>query len=314
MLNDFPILGVKVGFWTKPWREAAFSRNSPFPNQSQLSGSPPRTIPCPSPHKGYEQLGLGGCVHGGDIEGTAYPAPLRPPAQPMLNSVTFSLSLDDCSTLAQEILELLLFSCSVVSDSAIPWTAACQPSLSFTISWCLLKLTSIEWMMPSNHLILCRPLLLLPSIFPSIRVFSNELALHIRWPKYCSFSIGPSNEYSGLISFRNSVTFCLSLDLSFNMGSGNVGASALCHMLGSQMGTETVNTSPRSGVSISPIPTRVAICSSVTALLISPSSGMKREVMEKLERAEENVHPRLPVPNWLLGASRKGGFEERTPA
>ena len=77
-----------------------------------------------------------------------------------------------------------------------PWTAACQASLSITNSWSLLKLMSIESVMPSNHLILCRPLLLLPSIFPSIRVFSNESVLHI------SFSISPSNEYSGLISFR----------------------------------------------------------------------------------------------------------------
>ena len=85
-----------------------------------------------------------------------------------------------------------------------PWTAACQASLSITNSWSLLKLKSIELVMPSNHLILCRPLLLLPSIFPSIRVFSNELVLHIRWPKYWSFSfsISPSKEYSGLISFR----------------------------------------------------------------------------------------------------------------
>ena len=86
---------------------------------------------------------------------------------------------------------------------ATPWTAACQASLSFTISQILLKLLSTESVMPSNHLILCRSLLLLPSIFPSIRVFSNESALHIR-PKYWSFSfsISPSNEYSGLISFR----------------------------------------------------------------------------------------------------------------
>ena len=86
---------------------------------------------------------------------------------------------------------------------ATPWTAACQAFLSITSSWSLLKLMSIESVMPSNHLILCCPLLLLPSIFPSIRVFSNELALHIRWPKYWSFSfsISPSNEYSGLISF-----------------------------------------------------------------------------------------------------------------
>ena len=85
-----------------------------------------------------------------------------------------------------------------------PWTAAQQTSLSFTISWSLLKLMSIESVMPSSHLTLCHPLLLLPSIFPSIRVFSNESALCIRWPKYWnfSFSIRPSSEYSGLISFR----------------------------------------------------------------------------------------------------------------
>ena len=87
---------------------------------------------------------------------------------------------------------------------ATPWTAACQASLSITNSWSLLKLMSIESVMPSNHLILCHPLLFLPSIFPSIRVFSNESVLCIRWPKYCcfSFSISPSNEYSGLIFFR----------------------------------------------------------------------------------------------------------------
>ena len=84
-----------------------------------------------------------------------------------------------------------------------PWTAARQASLSFTISGSLLKLMSIESVMPSNHLVLCCPLRLLPSTFPSIRVFSSESVLHIRWPKYwCfSFSISPSNEYSGLISF-----------------------------------------------------------------------------------------------------------------
>ena len=85
-----------------------------------------------------------------------------------------------------------------------PWTAACQASLSVNNSQSLLKLMSIELVMPSNHLILCCPLLLPPSVFPSIRVFSNESALRIRWPKYWSFSfsISPSNEYSGLISFR----------------------------------------------------------------------------------------------------------------
>ena len=87
---------------------------------------------------------------------------------------------------------------------ATPWTAVHQDSLSFTNSWSLLELTSIESVMPSNHLILCHPLLLLPSILPSIRGFSSESVLHIRWPKYWSFSfsITPSNEYSGLISFR----------------------------------------------------------------------------------------------------------------
>ena len=85
-----------------------------------------------------------------------------------------------------------------------PWTAACQASLSITKSQSLLKLMSVESVMPSNHLILCHPLLLSPSIFPSIRVFSNESALRIRWPKYWSFSfnISPSNEHSELISLR----------------------------------------------------------------------------------------------------------------
>ena len=83
-----------------------------------------------------------------------------------------------------------------------PWTAACQASLSFTLSQNLLKLMSIASVIPSNHLILCRPLLLLPSIFPSIRVFANESALCIRWPKYWRFNISPLNECSELISFR----------------------------------------------------------------------------------------------------------------
>ena len=93
-------------------------------------------------------------------------------------------------------------SLSCVQLFLTPWTAAHQTSLSITNSWSLLKLMSIELVMPSNHLILCRPLFLLPSIFPSIRVFSKESVLCIRWPKYWSFSfsISPSNEYSGLIS------------------------------------------------------------------------------------------------------------------
>ena len=85
---------------------------------------------------------------------------------------------------------------------ATSWTAAHQASLSITISWSLLKLMSIESMMPSNYLILCCPLLLSPSIFPSIRVFSNKLALRTKWSKYQSFSIRPFDDYSGLITFR----------------------------------------------------------------------------------------------------------------
>ena len=107
----------------------------------------------------------------------------------------------------EEIISKVLsvqFSGSVVSDSATLWIAEQQASLYITNFWSLLKLMSIESVMPSNHLVLCCPLLLLPSIFPSIRVFTNELILCIRWPKYWSFrfSISPSNEYSGLISFR----------------------------------------------------------------------------------------------------------------
>ena len=83
-----------------------------------------------------------------------------------------------------------------------PWTAAHQASLFFSSSWSLFRFMSVEWVLPSNHLILCCPLLLLPSIFPSIMVFSNEPVLHIKWPKYWNFSISPSSEYSCVISFR----------------------------------------------------------------------------------------------------------------
>ena len=95
-------------------------------------------------------------------------------------------------------------SLSCVRVFVTPWTAGCQAFLSITNSWSLLKLVSTKLVMPSNHLILCRPPLLLPSIYPSIRVFSNESVLRIRWPKYWSFSFNnsPSTEYSGLISFR----------------------------------------------------------------------------------------------------------------
>ena len=114
-------------------------------------------------------------------------------------------------------------SCSVHSLShvrlfATPWTAACQASLSITNSQSLLKLMSMESVMPSNHLILCRPLFFLPSIFPSIRVFSDESILHIRWLKYWSFSfcVSPSNEYSGLISFRMDSLQSKGLSMAFS--------------------------------------------------------------------------------------------------
>ena len=109
----------------------------------------------------------------------------------------FSSSVSQCSSPSvQSLSHVRLF--------VTPWTAACQASLSITNSWSLLKPMSIESVMLSNHLILCHPPLLLLSIIASIRVFSNESILHIRWPKYWSFSfsICPSNEYSGLISFR----------------------------------------------------------------------------------------------------------------
>ena len=108
---------------------------------------------------------------------------------------------------------LLLFTHSVMSDSSIPWAAVRQTSMSVTVSQSWLKLMSVESVMPSNHLTLCRPLLLPPSIFPSIRVFPNESALHIRWPEYWSFSfsISPPNEYSGLISFRMAWLDCLAV-------------------------------------------------------------------------------------------------------
>ena len=104
--------------------------------------------------------------------------------------------------MSSEVVVVVFQLLTCVQLFATPWTAARQASLS-TISWSLLKIMSIKFVIPSNHLILCCPLLL-PSIFPSIRVFSNELVLCIKWPKYWSFSfiISPSNEYSGLISFR----------------------------------------------------------------------------------------------------------------
>ena len=106
--------------------------------------------------------------------------------------------LRDLTMIMLVIVQLL----SHVQLLATTWTAACQVSLSFTISWSLLKLISIESVTPSNHLILCYPLLFLHSIFPSSKVFSNELSLHIRWPKYWSLRMSPPNEYWGLMSFR----------------------------------------------------------------------------------------------------------------
>ena len=119
----------------------------------------------------------------------------RSPSRPQNNSPWFDVLP---SRLSVVIVQLL----SCVRLFATPWIAAHQAFLSFIISQSLLKLMSVESVMPSNHLILCRPLLLLPSVFPSSRFFSNESALHIRWPNYWSFSISPSNEYSGLFSLR----------------------------------------------------------------------------------------------------------------
>ena len=101
------------------------------------------------------------------------------------------------------ILIIVILSLSCAQLFSIPWAAARQAPMFSTISWNLLKLMSIDLVMLSNHLILCCPHLLLPSVFPSIRIFFNVSALHIRWPKYWSFIISPSNEYSELISFRN---------------------------------------------------------------------------------------------------------------
>ena len=118
--------------------------------------------------------------------------------------VTKTISKEKNCKQAERLSEVVVWLFSRVGLSTTPWTAARLPSLFFTISQSLLRLMSIELVMPSNHLIPCCLLLLLPSIFPNIRVFSNESFLHIRWPKYCSFSfsISPSNEYSGLISFK----------------------------------------------------------------------------------------------------------------
>ena len=122
--------------------------------------------------------GLSGCIAVKQFHASFFPSPL--------NTIKEE----------SEIIWYLQFICSVMSDSVIPWTAAHQASLSNTNSWSLLKLMSIESVMPYNHLIFYHPLLLLPSIFPNIMVFSNESALHIRWLKYWSFclSISPSNE------------------------------------------------------------------------------------------------------------------------
>ena len=129
-----------------------------------------------------------------------YEAPLKEEKQEGEVNLSSIFTLIQCLQSQFSSVQLL----SHVQLFATPWTAARQASLSITNSQNLFKLMSIESVMPSNHLILCRPLLLLPSIFTSIRVFSNESALHIRWPKYWSFSfsISPSNEHSGLISFR----------------------------------------------------------------------------------------------------------------
>ena len=119
----------------------------------------------------------------------------------------FISSWDKCSKNLLRIYALAIYCCSVAQSCltvSAPWTASCQASLPFTISWSLFQLRSIELVMPSNHLVLCCPILLLLSVFPRIKVFPSDTSLHTRWPKYwsVSFNISPSNEYSGLISFR----------------------------------------------------------------------------------------------------------------
>ena len=134
------------------------------------------------------------------VTGSLYPLTIMSPYSPPLNPGSYHSILYFHKFGVCVVVHLL----SRVCLFATPWTVAHQAFLSFTNSWSLLILMSIESVVLSNHLVLCCPLLLLPSIFPSIRIFSNELVLCIRWPKYWSysFSISPSNEYSGLISFR----------------------------------------------------------------------------------------------------------------
>ena len=132
---------------------------------------------------------------------------LQPSARFILwlrNAPTKLINRKDCITVGTRNFVVVVQSLSHVWLFVTTWTAACQASLSFTISQSLLKLMYIGSVMPSNYFILYCPLLLLPSIFPSFRVFSNESALHIRWPNHwrLNFNISPSNEYSGLISFR----------------------------------------------------------------------------------------------------------------
>ena len=139
----------------------------------------------------------------GSIPGWGTKVPTFPAVQPKQNKQTTKKTKQNYMKKMQ--LLLFLFNHSILSDSLQPpWTAARQVSLSFTISQSLFKLMCIGSVLPSNHLILCHPLFLLPSIFPSIRVFSNKSALHIRWPRYWSFSFStrPSSVHSGLISFR----------------------------------------------------------------------------------------------------------------
>ena len=126
--------------------------------------------------------------------------------------MSISMKLAKQSTLIQQSI-VVFQSVSRVQLFVMPWTVASQALLSFTIFWSLLKLMCIELVMPSNHLVLCHPLLL-PSVFPSIRVFSNELALRIRWPKYRSFSISPSSEYSGFPLGLTGLIFLQSKGLS----------------------------------------------------------------------------------------------------
>ena len=194
-----------------------------------MAWSPPCTPTAYTPGCPQESCGSGeeavcslrhgcpGCGRGHSPGASFHSHPLSEMCSLLPTSPSSHLSLVSLSIvfLLTRLFPLLFQSLSRVLLFVTPWTVAHQASLSVAISWSLLKFMSTESVMPSNHLILCHPLLLPPSIFPSIRAFSSESALPIRWPKYWSFSISPSNEYSGLISFRMDWLYVLAVQGTF---------------------------------------------------------------------------------------------------